>query len=217
MQITCQVCYRLFDVTPRRSTTAKFCSKSCKDSSERIPVVKRCKVCSKEFTLRPSEARKISTCSRRCCCIAKRGPGNSNWHGGRTGQRKLEASRLPYKRWRERVFKKCGRVCSSCGSTTRLEVHHLKPWAWFPALRYDVRNGQVLCRPCHQKHAYSLFDLRPAEYQYTFNFGRYNRTHCPSGHLYDAINTVTGHRMCKECNRLNQQRLRDRRKAQSQN
>ena len=30
-----------------------------------------------------------------------------------------------------------------------LEADHIQPWVLFPEQRYQVDNGQTLCRPCH--------------------------------------------------------------------
>jgi 5-methylcytosine-specific restriction endonuclease McrA len=32
-----------------------------------------------------------------------------------------------------------------------LEADHIKPWAYFPSLRFELSNGRTLCRPCHDK------------------------------------------------------------------
>lgn len=36
-----------------------------------------------------------------------------------------------------------------CTHTKRLQAHHIKPWAMYPSLRYNVANGITLCRYCH--------------------------------------------------------------------
>lgn len=41
--------------------------------------------------------------------------------------------------------------CRDCGATVGLQAHHLKPWASFPELRYDVGNGVTLCGGCHAR------------------------------------------------------------------
>ena len=54
-----------------------------------------------------------------------------------------------YKDWRLKVLEQGNHCCAKCKSRKRLHCHHLKSWADFPELRYDVSNGEVLCRNCH--------------------------------------------------------------------
>lgn len=53
--------------------------------------------------------------------------------------------------WKMLVITKAGRKCDACGSTENLDAHHIKPKNAYPALKYDVLNGQCLCRNCHAK------------------------------------------------------------------
>lgn len=52
--------------------------------------------------------------------------------------------------WSIAVRKRDG-ACRRCGTTKGLVAHHIKPWAKHPELRYDVANGETLCRSCHRK------------------------------------------------------------------
>lgn len=56
-----------------------------------------------------------------------------------------------YKQWRLAVLNKCDSKCVRCGSYKEPHCHHIKPWAKFPELRFDVDNGEVLCKLCHHK------------------------------------------------------------------
>ena len=56
-----------------------------------------------------------------------------------------------YKNWRVQVYKRDGFKCQLCKSTKRLEAHHIKRWAEFPQLRFDINNGVTLCKICHRK------------------------------------------------------------------
>lgn len=55
----------------------------------------------------------------------------------------------PYKQWRKAVMERDGHTCTQCGATDELEAHHIKPFAEFPDLWYDVSNGVTLCHKCH--------------------------------------------------------------------
>lgn len=56
-----------------------------------------------------------------------------------------------YSEWRGRVFERDGWQCQECGSTVRLNAHHIKGWAKHPEHRFDVDNGVTLCFDCHAK------------------------------------------------------------------
>lgn len=49
-----------------------------------------------------------------------------------------------------KAVKERDRRCAICGSTENLEAHHIKPFKDNEALRYDVNNGQTLCKSCHR-------------------------------------------------------------------
>jgi 5-methylcytosine-specific restriction endonuclease McrA len=57
-----------------------------------------------------------------------------------------------YKEFRIRVLNRDKRTCQmpGCKKKTRLQVHHIRPWAKNPHSRYDVNNGITLCKDCHK-------------------------------------------------------------------
>ena len=56
------------------------------------------------------------------------------------------------KRWRLTVLTRDKFTCRMCGQKGGyLEAHHIKPFAYYPALRFDVNNGLTLCLPDHKK------------------------------------------------------------------
>ena len=77
-----------------------------------------------------------------------RGDKHWNWKGGISPR---PMSSLEYKQWRKLVFEKDDYTCQLC--TVRggyLEADHIKRWADFPELRFDVNNGRALCKSCHK-------------------------------------------------------------------
>lgn len=60
-----------------------------------------------------------------------------------------------YSAWRKEVFERDGHACVKCGATkddgVLLDADHIKPFASNQNKRFDVKNGRVLCRPCHRK------------------------------------------------------------------
>ena len=56
-----------------------------------------------------------------------------------------------YREWRDAVFKRDMYACQRCGKIgVRLNAHHIKPWAKYEELRFDVNNGLTLCEGCHK-------------------------------------------------------------------
>jgi hypothetical protein len=56
-----------------------------------------------------------------------------------------------YREWRIAVLKRDGFKCQWCDETHNLEVDHIYPFAFFPELRFDVRNGRTLCQRHHKE------------------------------------------------------------------
>lgn len=74
-----------------------------------------------------------------------------NWKGG-ISRNKHSLSEPKYRKWRIAVFQRDGYTCQECHVVgVRLEAHHIKSWARFPELRYEIENGKALCVPCHAK------------------------------------------------------------------
>ena len=95
------------------------------------------------------EKRKISL-KRVELGIAK-GDKNPNWRGGVSRGRSAEMQTAAYKNWRKSVFERDVYTCQFCGQKGGdLHADHIKPWAFFPELRYDVKNGRTLCVSCHK-------------------------------------------------------------------
>ena len=138
------------------------------------PIAKTCPACGAAFAVKPSLARVVH-CSRSCARVGKpspmkgrvmsaetrekqrraklgiRGPDHWNWRGGKRSERKRAMSRDEYIQWRRAVFERDNYTCQFCGVRgCELHADHIKPWAEFPDLRYEISNGRSLCVACHQ-------------------------------------------------------------------
>lgn len=57
-----------------------------------------------------------------------------------------------YKAWRKNVYKRDNYTCQWPGCTLKkkLNAHHIKTWAEYPALRFVIDNGITLCYYHHK-------------------------------------------------------------------
>lgn len=78
-----------------------------------------------------------------------RGEANPNYTGTKS-ERGYAMGRQEYKDWRKAVFMRDRYTCQRCQKKGGYCIaHHIKPWAEYPDLRYDVSNGETLCEQCH--------------------------------------------------------------------
>jgi len=159
--VKCSECEKDFYRRGNRKFACRFvtCSKECKNKYQgkikypprpRPGKVTICKVCKTEKYFPPSYERKY--CSSECYF----NDGDSNRpkgvkHYAYTGKAKYRRSldhRL--RRWSRLLRKRDGRICRKCGERNGVMcADHILPWADFPELRYELRNGQIICQSCH--------------------------------------------------------------------
>ena len=79
------------------------------------------------------------------------GAKNHRYIDGRTKLGCRHTQDINLKLWRLSVFERDDYTCQNCGVRGGyLEAHHIKSWSKYPDLRYEVSNGQTLCKPCHK-------------------------------------------------------------------
>ncbi len=82
------------------------------------------------------------------------GENHHSWKGGITPENDKIRHSLEYKEWAESVYKRDKFTCQRCGVHCKrkdIVAHHIKPFADYPELRFDIDNGLTLCRACHIK------------------------------------------------------------------
>ena len=81
-----------------------------------------------------------------------RGEECHSYKDGKLSERRDQRFSMQYKRWRFDVFSRDNFTCQRCGDARggNLHAHHLKPFADYPELRFDVSNGVTLCEACHK-------------------------------------------------------------------
>ncbi len=65
--------------------------------------------------------------------------------------------------WSKLIIERGGHECKKCGVNERLEAHHIWPQGWYPHLRYILKNGITLCRPCHEV-AFHSTEITPGQF-----------------------------------------------------
>jgi 5-methylcytosine-specific restriction endonuclease McrA len=56
-----------------------------------------------------------------------------------------------YKDWRKLVFERDGYRCKNCSTNRKLQAHHIKQFALYKKLRFELSNGITLCEKCHRE------------------------------------------------------------------
>ena len=78
------------------------------------------------------------------------------WKGGITSINKIIRGSLEYRIWRNSVFERDKYTCIWCGNKSEkgkrvfLHADHIKPFAYYPELRFAIDNRRTLCRECHK-------------------------------------------------------------------
>lgn len=81
----------------------------------------------------------------------------------RPAERSLETARryIP-SAYRHAVWVRDEGKCRNCGSKTRVEIDHIKPFA--KGGKLDLQNLRLLCRNCNQRHAIEQFGSKMSSY-----------------------------------------------------
>jgi len=79
--------------------------------------------------------------------------GDIQFTGFRMTENHRARGSTQYKEWRTKVFNRDEFTCQDCGKVGGyLEAHHIKDFATYKELRYDINNGITYCSKCHSKH-----------------------------------------------------------------
>jgi len=134
-------------------------------------ILSNCLNCNKEIYRRPYEIKNNDKlfCSRLCFWEWQKGKTknkynkdqtgckNPNWKGGISSLNNKIRTSPEYKEWKQNIFERDNWTCQKCKNRSSknnnliLHAHHIKPFALFPELRFDINNGITLCKECHNK------------------------------------------------------------------
>lgn len=156
---TCPTCKKDFKIKASHASRRVFCSRLCVRHTKEAKIKMR--TWHKGKTLSEEHKRKISESGKSLHRIGywagKKRPSISGenchlWRGGISSETNLARHSLEYKLWREAVYKRDNYTCIECGQTRgNLNADHIKPFAYFPELRFSIENGRTLCHECHKK------------------------------------------------------------------
>jgi predicted restriction endonuclease len=83
-----------------------------------------------------------------------KGEKNPRWRGGVTSANQKIRDSEESKLWRKAVWARDNYTCIWCGrkrsKTVIIQADHIKPFAYFPELRFAIDNGRTLCKECHR-------------------------------------------------------------------
>jgi 5-methylcytosine-specific restriction endonuclease McrA len=153
MRLTCGQCGKIFEIERHRAQTARFCSMRCKGLYQtgrrggppvtRVTVA--CRQCGAMFEVKRYRTETAHYCSKECLWASRD-------RGSVSPERRIRYS-PQMSAWRQAVFERDDYTCQLCGIRGGVELNadHIKPFALYPELRFDLSNGRTLCVPCHRK------------------------------------------------------------------
>ena len=162
----CPICGREFYRSASRKS-AKYCSRRCAYRGLIRGAPLRCAICGKEYYRPPSQIkwRGSNYCSYACkgkaMSFTQRGSNSPSWKGGVSTENHLLRASKRWKEWREAIFRRDNYICQDCGvrsgngKAVFLVPHHIKSFAQYPELRFEVSNGITVCEQCHKKRHYA--------------------------------------------------------------
>lgn len=114
----------------------------------------KCDYCKTNLSLVPYRVKNHQHhfCSVSCQRHFYSGRNNNKWKGGVTPDNIQIRHSIEFKTWRKAVFERDDYTCQMCDKRGgRLHPHHIKSFAEYLKLRFEVSNGQTLCGKCHNK------------------------------------------------------------------
>lgn len=98
------------------------------------------------------KGKKFSIEHRSKISLSHKGDKSYLWRGGVTTKNQSIRHSFEYKLWRQAVFERDNYTCIWCRQKGgKLNADHIKPFAFYPELRFAIDNGRTLCIDCHKK------------------------------------------------------------------
>ena len=95
---------------------------------------------------------KLSVETRMKLSLSHKGEKSYLWKGGISTENSKIRNSIEMRLWREAVFKRDDWTCVLCKERGgKLNADHIKRFADYPELRFELLNGRTLCVICHRK------------------------------------------------------------------
>ncbi len=184
----CLVCQKEFRaIKAYGNYSPKYCSKACWNIRSILNKA-LCLNCEKEF-IKPYKRQKF--CCNKCKVAYMVGDKASCYKDGKSLERNRARDGKQLKEWKVKVYEKDNYTCQSCGSNKELHAHHIKGYAEFPDLRFDINNGKTLCIDCHGE-------------LHGVQFHKNNKICIDCGKKVKILGT-----RCRQCSYVKQQKYKD--------
>lgn len=90
------------------------------------------------------------------------------WKGGISPENHRIRQSAQYIKWRKAVYERDNYTCQECRQYGgKLNADHIKPFADYPELRFDLGNGRTLCVDCHKQtntYGWNIHNKRKVEH-----------------------------------------------------
>lgn len=112
--------------------------------NKKSPVYLLCMQCGQKKQIKWVDVGHAKFCSTACA-------GQYSDQGKTKEHQKIRSS-ARYRQWRRQVFERDNFTCQECGQKGgTLNADHIKRFADFPELRFEISNGRTLCESCHRQ------------------------------------------------------------------
>lgn len=129
----------------------RICSEEAKQKLRVVNLGKKHSISTRLKISAFQKTKKLSSETRVKIAEANKGIKSHFWRGGITPINKALRNSIDFRLWREAVFARDNFTCKICKKRGgRLNPDHIKPFAYFPELRFAIDNGRTLCEPCHR-------------------------------------------------------------------
>lgn len=155
-----KVCYSKREITTDTKKKMSEAKKWKTPWNKKWRFIKNCEECKKEFINIDGWVYKQKYCSIECKNEASKKIDYSYikwekshfWRWWVCSKNELERKSWKYRNWRKSVFIRDNFTCVTCKQRWwYLQADHIKSFAYFQDLRYDISNWRTLCIDCHKK------------------------------------------------------------------